>query len=66
MLAEIEDGAAATPGTLVPGVTAEGTATTGDVRGTYSPDSNPDGSKNFELTVLLRSVSAKGVEQFAG
>lgn len=66
VLAEIEDGAAATPGTLVPGVTAAATATTGDVRGTYSPDSNPDGSKNFELTVLLRSVSAKGVEQFAG
>ncbi|SDI70646.1 hypothetical protein [Salipiger marinus] len=66
VLAEIEDGAAATPGTLVPGVTAAATASTGDVRGTYSPDSNPDGSKNFELTVLLRSVSAKGVEQFEG
>ena len=66
LLAEVEDGAAATAGTLAVGVTDTATATTGDVRGTYSPNSNPDGSTVFELLVLVRNPESKGVDQFAG
>lgn len=66
IVAEIEDGAAATAGTLVVADTATATATTGDVRGTYSPNSNPDGSKAFELIALMRDPASKGVDQYAG
>lgn len=64
VLKEIEDGAAATAGTVVAGVTTTASATTGDVRGTYAPNSNPDGSKAFELIVALRSPEYRGVTQF--
>ena len=66
LIAEVEDGAAATAGTLAVGVSDTATATTGDVRGTYSPNSNPDGSTVFELLVLVRNPESKGVAQFAG
>jgi len=67
VLAELEDGAAATAGTLVAGVrTTPATATTGDVRGTYDPNSAADGSKAFELVVALDDPSDKGVAQYAG
>lgn len=65
-VAEIEDGAAATAGTLVAGVTATATATTGDVRGTYDPNSACDGSKEFELDILVRAKSFVGVSQYGG
>lgn len=64
VLKEIEDGAAATAGTIVAGVTTTASATTGDVRGTYAPNSNPDGSKAFELIVALRSPEYRGVTQY--
>lgn len=66
VLAEKEDDAAATAGTIVVGDTTTATATTGDVRGTYAPNSNPDGSKEFTLTALVRSSSYLGVDQYAG
>lgn len=66
VVAEIEDGVAATAGTLVEADTATATATTGDVRGTYAPNSNPDGSKAFELIALMRDPASKGVDQYAG
>lgn len=65
-LGEIEDGAKATAGTIVAGVTTAATATTGDVRGTYDPNSACNGSKTFELDVLVRAKSFKGVAQYAG
>ena len=64
VLKEIEDGAAATAGTITAGVTTTASATTGDVRGTYAPNSNPDGSKAFELIVALRSPEYRGVTQY--
>lgn len=66
ILAELEDGAAASAGTKVAGVTSKATATTGDVRGTYDPNSACDGSKGFKLLVALSDPTAKGVTQFAG
>lgn len=67
VLAELEDGAAPTAGTVVAGVaTIPATATTGDVRGTYDPNSACNGSKVFELLVALDDPSFKGVAQFAG
>ncbi len=61
---ELEDDAAATAGTLVAGVTTTPSATTGDVRGTYAPNSNPDGSRLFELIALVRSPAYRGATQF--
>lgn len=66
VLAELQDGAAATAGTLVAGVSDEATATTGDVRGTYDPNAAANGARVFELLVALPDGKYKGVAQFAG
>lgn len=66
VLAELEDGAAATAGTTVAGVTTAATATTGDVRGTYDPDSACDGAKDFQLVAWVPDASYKGVPQYGG
>ena len=66
VLKEIMDGAAATAGTLVAGDNATATATTGDVRGTLSPNSAPNGSRYYELIAAIRNPAYKGVAQFAG
>jgi hypothetical protein len=66
VLAELEDGDAATAGTLVAGVSSAATATTGDVRGTYDADSAADGAKVFELIAAIPDPKYKGVAQFAG
>lgn len=60
---ELEDYAVATAGTIVGGVTSKATASTGDVRGTYTPNSTPDGSKGFALIALLADPKARGVPQ---
>ena len=64
VLREALDGAAATAGTLVAGDTTVATALTGDIRGTYSPNSAPNGARVFELTVALRDASYVGRAQF--
>lgn len=66
VVGEKEDGDAATAGTTVKGDTATATATTGDVRGTYAPNSNPDGSKEFTLIAMLRSTEYRGGAQYGG
>lgn len=66
VLREMEDGTTATAGTVVAGVTTAATATTGDVRGTYDPNSAADGSKAFALVAALPDASDKGVSQFGG
>lgn len=66
VLAELEDGVAASAGTVVDADDAEATATTGDVRGTYDPNSAANGSKAFKLICALPSLTDKGVAQFAG
>lgn len=66
--AELQDGAAASAGTVVAGlspVTAS-TATTADVRGTYDPSAAADGSKVFELLVNLSDPTHKGNPQYDG
>lgn len=66
ILAELEDGAAATAGTAVVGATGAATATTGDVRGTYDPNSAANGALDFQLVVWLGDASYRGVPQFSG
>lgn len=66
VLQEMEDGAKATAGTLVAASIAKATATTGDVRGTYDPNSACDGGKGFVLIALLTDPNNKGVPQYGG
>lgn len=65
VLKELEDGSAATAGTLVVGdLTANGpTTTTGDVRGTYDPNSAADGAKVFQLIMFAADPSYTGEVQ---
>jgi len=63
---EILNGAPATAGTVVAGDLAVATATTGDVRGHYSPNSAPDGSRSFQLIAILGDAAFRGQPQFAG
>lgn len=65
VIREIEDGAVATAGTVVGGVSTLATATTGDVRGTYDPNSAANGTKVFDLIVALGDPDYKGVAQFS-
>lgn len=65
-LVSLEDGAAATAGTVVAGATATPTATTGDVRGTWAPNSAPNGTIQFALIVLTDNPQNRGARQFAG
>jgi hypothetical protein len=64
VIRELQDGAAATAGTIVAGVTSVATATTGDVRGTYAPNGNPNGALSFQLIAMLENVDDRGVAQF--
>lgn len=66
VLKELEDGATASAGTVVAGVSTAATATTGDVRGTYDPNSAANGTKVFDLIVALGDPDYKGVAQYAG
>lgn len=66
IIKELEDGAAATAGTTVAGVIANPTATTGDVRGTYVPNSTPNGALNFSIIVSLENPEYLGATQYAG
>ena len=64
---ELQDGVAATAGTLVKAVqTNPSTAVLGDVRGTYDPNAACDGAKAFTLFIAVDDPSYKGVPQFAG
>lgn len=68
ILREMEDGATATAGTTVAGLTlaTKSTATTADVRGTYDPNSACDGSKGFTLICFLGDPEYLGNPQYAG
>jgi hypothetical protein len=64
---EMLDGANATAGTFAYALTnAAATATNADVRGTYIPNSAPDGVRGFTVGVLVPDGSDIGVAQFAG
>lgn len=66
VIKELEDGAAPTAGTVVAGDKTKATATTGDVRGTYDPNSAADGAKAFQLVLAVGDPSYKGVSQYGG
>jgi hypothetical protein len=64
---EIVDGAVAgTAGTFKGGDTTLATGSTGDVRGTYAPNSAPNGSRAYQLLVALPDIDFPGASQFAG
>lgn len=65
VLKENQDGATATAGTLAAAATAVATGTTGDVRGTYSPNSAPNGTRRYSLLVAVDDIE-KGVSQYTG
>ena len=66
ILYDAENGAAATDGVSVAGVVSLPTATTGDVRGTFTPDSALDGADNHSLVMLVDNADFLGVTQYAG
>lgn len=66
VIGEAQDGAKATAGTIVAGVTTTATATSGDVRGTYTPNATPDAAKAFQLIVAIPDPTNIGVAQYAG
>lgn len=66
ILMHIQDGATATAGTIVAGATATATASTGDVRGTWTPNGTPNGTIQFALNIMAPDVNDRGNAQFAG
>lgn len=65
VLKELQDGVAAVAGTVVAGVDTVATALTGDIRGTYTPNSAPNGVLSFQLITLLGDPSGNvGRPQF--
>ena len=66
IIREIQDDAVAVAGTINAGDTTTPSATTGDVRGTYAPNSAPNGTLRFSLIAMLRNPEFRGGPQFAG
>lgn len=68
ILRELENGGTATAGTTVAALASStpSSATSADVRGTYVPNSTPDGSKGFQLICALPDPAFAGEAQFAG
>lgn len=68
IMREFLDGAAATAGTFVAGLAraTKSTATTADVRGTYVPNSAPDGAKHYRIVCFLEDPTYLGNQQFDG
>lgn len=65
VLRELLDGGVVSGGTFVAADVAKPTATTGDVRGTYSPSTAPDGAKTYQLLAMLPDKVARGAVQFS-
>jgi hypothetical protein len=65
---ELQDGAVAAAGTIVPGIRTGGgsIATSGDVRGTYDPNVATDADKVFQLVVSLPDTQFLGIPQYHG
>lgn len=66
ILKEFQDGASAVAGTTVAGDQAFPSGITGDVRGTYVPNSAPDGTKAYGVLCALPDPGYLGADQFAG
>lgn len=65
VLRELADGATPSAGTIVAADQATPTATTGDVRGTWAPNTTPNGTVSFALVVAVPKPST-GPVQFTG
>lgn len=61
---EVLDGVTATAGTLVAAVRTKPSATTGDVRGTYVPNSAPNSARVFQLYIANPDINYLGLTQF--
>lgn len=66
VMKELQDGVTATAGTFVNGAIVTPTSTSADVRGTYVPNSAPDGSRQYQLMLMLNDPGQIGGPQFAG
>jgi hypothetical protein len=65
VIRESLDGAVATAGTFAYALqNVAATATNADVRGTYIPNSAPDGARGFSIAVMLTDPSDIGFAQF--
>lgn len=64
LIKEIMDQAAATAGTFVAAVLTAQTATSGDPRGTYVPNSVANGSRDYILTAMAVEGDYHGLPQF--
>jgi hypothetical protein len=64
VLKEIQDGANATAGTIVAGVLTAPSATTGDVRGTWTPNATLDGAIDLQLVLWTDNPARRGLTQF--
>jgi hypothetical protein len=62
---EVMDAALATAGTFVGGDLTIATGTTGDIRGTWSPNTAPNGTHIYELVMSAAEVPFLGVPQYA-
>lgn len=54
------------PAFVVPGDASTATATTGDVRGYYTPTTTPDGSTRLAVLAAVDRTNLHGVAQYAG
>lgn len=61
LVRETVDGASAADGAITAPVTAAPTATTGDVRGTYNPNTAGDGGKDISMTYITTSELTDGL-----
>lgn len=66
ILRESTEGALPTAGVAVGGVLTKATATTGDVRGTWTPNTTPDAAKVFSIYMFVSDTTFLGVPQYAG
>lgn len=64
VIKEVADGATPTAGTLAGGDCTIATATTKDVRGVYTPNTTPDGSKNLSIWLSAVDTAFLGMKQF--
>lgn len=64
ILKESQDGATPTAGVPIGGVQTKATATTGDVRGTVTPNVAPDGTKVYSVYMFVADPSFLGVPQY--
>ncbi len=64
IMKESQDGATPTAGTAVGGVLTLATGTTGDVRGTITPNVTADGTKVYSVYMFMSDPSFLGVPQY--